>query len=382
MASPRSGASFTVLFSDLVGSTELSSRLDPEDLRDVIGAYCRCVADTVARFDGFVARYMGDGALVYFGYPHAHEDNAERALRAALAIISNIGKLDVRHERLSTRIGIATGLVVVGELANVVPRESVPHSGKRRPGRATAGARRAGHHRDRRQHPAPCRRRVRVPRSRAWQHSKASKPPFGRGKSSARNESIAPRRFTGNLLPASMARESAVSPSCRTGTGAGLLHDRWQEVTEGQGRVVLLSGDAGVGKSRLVQMLLAIVGTGASRKDRDPVLGTLGQQSVVSNHSSFRGALGWSEDDPDETRLEKLEAFCTLHRISSTEACRCWHRAIARGVKALSSSTDEPGTPEAANLADAAEVVLAFAAEAPVCWWSRTCTGPMPRPWS
>jgi class 3 adenylate cyclase len=75
----------TVLFSDLVGSTELSSRLDPEDLRDVIGAYYRCVADTVARFDGFVARYMGDGALVYFGYPQAHEDNAERAVRAALA---------------------------------------------------------------------------------------------------------------------------------------------------------------------------------------------------------------------------------------------------------------------------------------------------------
>jgi class 3 adenylate cyclase len=115
----------TVLFSDLVGSTELSSRLDPEDLRDVIAAYYRCVADTVARFDGFVARYMGDGALVYFGYPQAHEDNAERAVRAGLAIVSNIGKLGVRQEKLSTRIGIATGLVVVGELGNAgAARES------------------------------------------------------------------------------------------------------------------------------------------------------------------------------------------------------------------------------------------------------------------
>ena len=83
----------TVLFCDLVGSTALSSRLDPEDLRDVIGAYHRCVAETVGRFDGFVARYMGDGALVYFGYPQAHEDNAERAVRAALALVSNIGTL-------------------------------------------------------------------------------------------------------------------------------------------------------------------------------------------------------------------------------------------------------------------------------------------------
>src|ERR1700730_1288657 len=115
----------TVLFSDLVGSTELSSRLDPEDLRNVIGAYYRCVADAVGRFDGFLARYMGDGALVYFGYPQAHEDSAERALRAALAIVSNIGKLGVRQEQLSTRIGIATGLVVVGEVGNVgAARES------------------------------------------------------------------------------------------------------------------------------------------------------------------------------------------------------------------------------------------------------------------
>jgi class 3 adenylate cyclase len=108
----------TVVFCDLVGSTLLSSRLDPEDLRKVIGAYHRCVAETVERFGGFVARYMGDGALVYFGYPRAYEDNAERAVRAMLLLLSEIPRLDVLDEDLHVRIGIATGLVVVGELVN------------------------------------------------------------------------------------------------------------------------------------------------------------------------------------------------------------------------------------------------------------------------
>jgi class 3 adenylate cyclase len=83
----------TVMFTDLVGSTALSTKLDPEDLRSVIGTYHKCVAETVARFDGFVAKYMGDGVLIYFGYPHAHEDDAERAGRAGLALIEAVGKL-------------------------------------------------------------------------------------------------------------------------------------------------------------------------------------------------------------------------------------------------------------------------------------------------
>ena len=105
----------TVMFCDLVGSTELSSRLDPEDLREVIGAYHRCVADIAGCFDGFVAKYMGDGVLVYFGYPRAHEDDAERAVRAGLALVESIGQLQAR-EPMRARIGLATGLVVVGDL--------------------------------------------------------------------------------------------------------------------------------------------------------------------------------------------------------------------------------------------------------------------------
>jgi class 3 adenylate cyclase len=105
----------TVMFCDLVGSSALSTKLDPEDLRVVIGAYHKCVAETVARFDGFVAKYMGDGVLVYFGYPQAHEDDAERAVRAGLALIQAVAKLS-SAEPLQVRIGIGTGVVVVGDL--------------------------------------------------------------------------------------------------------------------------------------------------------------------------------------------------------------------------------------------------------------------------
>src|SRR6266852_1140412 len=107
----------TVMFSDLVGSTALSARMDPEDLREVISAYQNCVAETVRRFGGFVARYMGDGVLVYFGYPEAHEDDAERAVRAGLDLVTAVtGLATAARAPLQTRVGIATGLVVVGDL--------------------------------------------------------------------------------------------------------------------------------------------------------------------------------------------------------------------------------------------------------------------------
>jgi class 3 adenylate cyclase len=89
----------TVMFSDLVGSTALSARMDPEDLREIIAAYQECVAETVKRFEGFVAKYMGDGVLIYFGYPQAHEDDAERAVRAGLELIEAVGGLRPAHSR-------------------------------------------------------------------------------------------------------------------------------------------------------------------------------------------------------------------------------------------------------------------------------------------
>jgi len=118
-AAPRSDGAerrqLTVMFCDLVGSTALATRLDPEDLREVLRVYHECIAKAITRFDGFVAWYMGDGVMVYFGYPRAHEDDAERAARAGLAQIEAVRHLQT-PERLQIRIGIATGVVVIGEL--------------------------------------------------------------------------------------------------------------------------------------------------------------------------------------------------------------------------------------------------------------------------
>jgi len=105
-----------VLFCDLADSTALSARLDPEDMREVIGAYQTACADVIVRHDGFVAKFMGDGLLAYFSYPRAHEDEAERAVRAGLEIVASVGGLQTpAREALQVRIGIATGLVVVGD---------------------------------------------------------------------------------------------------------------------------------------------------------------------------------------------------------------------------------------------------------------------------
>src|SRR5438874_9239415 len=106
----------TVMFCDLVGSTALSARLDPEDMWEVIRAYRAACARVIATYDGSIARFVGDGILAYFGYPRAHEDDAERAVRAGLDIIAAVGPLETRAERIKVRIAIATGLVVVGDL--------------------------------------------------------------------------------------------------------------------------------------------------------------------------------------------------------------------------------------------------------------------------
>src|SRR3954447_21417385 len=105
----------SVMFCDLIGSTALSARLDPEDLREIIRGYQACVASTIQRFNGFIARYVGDGVLIYFGWPEAHETDAERAVRAGLAVAAAVSETQVGGEPLQVRIGIATGLVVIGE---------------------------------------------------------------------------------------------------------------------------------------------------------------------------------------------------------------------------------------------------------------------------
>jgi class 3 adenylate cyclase len=130
------------MFCDMVGSTALSARLDPEDYREVIAAYHRAVAKIIAESDGFVSRYMGDGVLVYFGYPQAHKDEAERAVRAGLACIDAVGRFDVKSVALQARVGIATGLAVVGGLTAKARRRSNRSSARPRTSRRCITGRR------------------------------------------------------------------------------------------------------------------------------------------------------------------------------------------------------------------------------------------------
>src|SRR6516165_9240089 len=236
----------TVMFCDLVGSTELSSRLDPEDLREVIGAYQRAVADVVRSLDGFVAKYMGDGVLVYFGYPRAHEDDAERAVRAGLGVIDAVGRLEVKPVALQARVGIATGLVVVGDLSGEgsAQEQSVvgetPNLAARLQALAdpnavviAAGTRRLlGALFEYRDLGVVEVKGIATPVP-AWQVLSPSAV-------ASRFEAL-----RGSALTALVGRDEEID----------LLLRRWARAKAGDGQVVLVSGEAGLGKSRITAEL-------------------------------------------------------------------------------------------------------------------------------
>ena len=248
-ASPRDTAErrqVTVMFSDLVGSTALSARMDPEDLREVITSYQKCVAETVQRFGGFVAKYMGDGVLVYFGYPQAHEDDAERAVRAGLELIAALSDLKT-HAALQTRVGIATGLVVVGDLigsgasqeqaiVGETPNLAARLQGVSEPNRvviADSTRKLLGNLFDLEDLGAKDLKGIAGP-VRAW--------------GALRQASVEGRfeAFHASGLTDLVGREEELE----------LLLRRWSKAKAGEGQVVLLSGEAGIGKSRLTAALL------------------------------------------------------------------------------------------------------------------------------
>src|SRR6516225_5245149 len=234
----------TVMFCDLVGSTPLSTRYDPEDLRELIGAYHRSVADTVARFAGFVAKYMGDGVLVYFGYPEAHEDDAERAVRAGLAVVDAIGRL-ATPEPVNVRLGIASGLVVVGDLigAGAAQERGVvgetPNLAARLQGLAQPGAVVIAD---------STRRQI----GGLFEIEDLGPQPLAGFAETQRawrvvGESSVVSRFE--------ALRSEATPLVGRDEELELLLRRWQQAKAGEGRVVLVSGEPGIGKSRLVSEL-------------------------------------------------------------------------------------------------------------------------------
>ena len=290
----------TVMFCDLVGSTQLSTRLDPEDLRDVIGAYHRAVAAIIADADGFISRYMGDGVLVYFGYPQAHEDDAERAVRAGLRAIDAVSRLDVKSVKLQTRVGIATGLVVVGDLIGEgsAQEQSVvgetPNFAARLQALAepdtvviAAGTRRlVGTLFEYHDLGAIEVKGIAGPVA-AWQVLRSS---------------VVASRFEalrGGALTRLVGRDEEID----------LLLRRWVRAKAGDGQVVLVAGEAGLGKSRIIAEL-------EERLCAEPHLhlryfcSPYHQDSALHPFIDQLGRVaGFARDDEPAIKLEKLEGL-------------------------------------------------------------------------
>jgi class 3 adenylate cyclase/tetratricopeptide (TPR) repeat protein len=288
----------TVMFCDLVGSTPLSTRYDPEDPREIVGAYHRCVADTVGRFAGFVAKYMGDGVLVYFGYPEAHEDDAERAIRGGLAVMDAVGKL-VISEPLNVRLGVSSGLVVVGDLIGAGAAQE----------RGVVGE---------------------TPNLAARLQALAQPGTLVIADSTRRQisglfelDDLGPQPLPGFIEPQQAWRvlgESGVvsrfealrsgsTPLVGRDEELDLLLRRWRQAKVGEGRVVLISGEPGIGKSRLTAEL-------SQRIEGEPhtrlryFCSPHHQDSALHPFiTQLERAAGFEREDTTESKLGKLQAL-------------------------------------------------------------------------
>jgi class 3 adenylate cyclase len=300
----------TVMFADLVGSTALSARIDPEDLREVISAYQKCVAETVQRFGGFVAKYMGDGVLVYFGYPQAHEDDAERAVRAGLELVAAVSGVKT-HASLQTRVGIATGLVVVGDLIGSGASQEQAIVGE-------------------------------TPNLAARLQGVAERNTVVIAESTRRLvgnlfelEDLGARDLKGIVGPVrawAALRLSAVESRFDALHASGLTElvgreeeleivlRRWSKAKSGEGEIVLLSGEPGIGKSRLTAALL-------ERLAAEPHIRLRYFCSPQHTDSAFypiidqmEPAAGFAHDDTAQAKLDKLDAVLTLSFTSRHDA--------------------------------------------------------------
>jgi class 3 adenylate cyclase len=311
--SPRDTAErrqVTVMFSDLVGSTALSARMDPEDLREVMSGYQKCVAEIVERFGGFVAKYMGDGVLVYFGYPQAHEDDAERAVRAGLELVKTVGDLKT-HATLQTRVGIATGLVVVGDLIGSGASQEQAIIGE-------------------------------TPNLAARLQSIAEPNSVVIAEST--------RKLVGNLfelddlgakdlkgIPGPLRAWAALRPSAIESRfealhGAGLtelvgreeelelLLRRWSKAKSGEGQVVLLSGEPGIGKSRLTAALVERIASEPHTRLRYFCSPQHTDSALYPIISQMERAAGFTHDDTAEAKLDKLDALLAQSLTSAHDA--------------------------------------------------------------
>ena len=299
-AAPRDAAErrqVTVMFSDLVGSTVLSARMDPEDLREVISAYQKCVAETVERFEGFVAKFMGDGVLIFFGYPQAHEDDAERAVRAGLELVAAVGGLKT-HAPLQARVGIATGLVVVGDLigsgasqeqaiVGETPNLAARLQGVAEPNTvliAESTRKLLGNLFELNDLGAMDLKGIAGP-VRAW--------------AALRQASVESRfeAFHATGLTELVGRDEEIE----------LLLRRWSKAKTGEGQVVLLSGEAGIGKSRLTAALLERLADEPHTRSRYFCSPQHTDSAFYPIISQMQRAAGFTHDDTAQAKLDKLD---------------------------------------------------------------------------
>ena len=300
----------TVMFSDLVGSTALSGQMDPEDLRELISAYQRCVAETVRRHGGFVAKYLGDGVLVYFGYPQAHEDDADQAVRAGLETIAAVSALKMMVP-LQTRIGIATGLVVVGDLIG---------SGQAQE-RGIVG-----------ETPNLAARLQGIAEPNMVVVADGTRKLLGNlfdledlGQKELKGIAGAIKAFAALRAGSEASRFEALHASGLTALvgreeETELLIRRWSKAKGGEGQVVMISGEAGIGKSRLTAAVL-------ERLASEPYTRLRYFCSPQHTDSAFypiirqmERAAGLSRDETAAVRLDKLAALLGQSSASPQDA--------------------------------------------------------------
>ena len=291
----------TVMFSDLVGSTALSGRMDPEDLREVISAYQKCVAETVGRFGGFVAKYMGDGVLIYFGYPQAHEDDAERAVRAGLELVASVSDLKTRVP-LQTRVGIATGLVVVGDLIGPGASEQ----------RAIVG-----------ETPNLAARLQGVAEPNSVAIAEGTRKLVG---NLFELQDLGAQDLKGIAGPVGAwvaLRPSSVESRFEALHASGLtelvgreeelelLQRRWTRAKTGEGQIVLLSGEPGIGKSRLSAALLERIASEPHTRLRYFCSPQRTDSALFPVISQMERAARFAHNDTVQVKLDKLDALLT-----------------------------------------------------------------------
>jgi class 3 adenylate cyclase len=286
------------MFSDLVGSTALAARMDPEDLREVISAYQKCVAETVQRFGGFVAKYMGDGVLIYFGYPQAHEDDAERAVRAGLELIAAVSELKATSP-LQTRVGIATGLVVVGELIGSAEAQERGIIGET----PNLAARLQG-----------------IAEPNVVVIAESTRRLLG---SLFELEDLGPKDLKGIAGPVRAwaalrgssvesrfeALRTATTPLVGRDEEIELLMRRWAQAKAGDGCVVLISGEPGIGKSRIAEAIQERLGAEPHTRLRFFTSPYHQDSALYPAIAQIERAAGFRREDTAEQRLAKLEAL-------------------------------------------------------------------------